>query len=377
MRSSVDYWCVGRHSPTDLQLSAGTISSHLAADWVPSLSAVVGSSLMLWPQQLTYSATINGKKRLCLHGALGKSDRQWKGMVSWMLGVAGARQVLKDEGYVWIAPLSAFYPNSKTNVSVPTSPPNFNPSKVKIDSNPVITARLRPDYIALRPNISGQYDWAVVEAKGTSIAIASRHRCPKDWHLQVRNAVVTQNSKTITVNRHLVVATRVNPNGKYNNSRQVQVRAWNSEQTSESEPSNEAALELVSAHLFGILMNLGLTANARAIAFSTRSSSIQSQDEQRNDLVAKAREELVAISPAYVQQRHSEPLIIERRERQVIVELILSAESLNLIEALQVSDFARVQEELRIVERKEPGSQQDLDDELHELPSGFAVRFLN
>jgi hypothetical protein len=32
--------------------------------------------------------------------------------LSWMLGVAGARHILASEGYRWIAPLSAFYPDA-------------------------------------------------------------------------------------------------------------------------------------------------------------------------------------------------------------------------------------------------------------------------
>jgi hypothetical protein len=69
----------------------------------------VGSSFIGWPPFLLDPITIGANSVLALRAQAGRRDRQWKRVLSWMLGVAGARHVLKAEGYQWVAPLSAFY----------------------------------------------------------------------------------------------------------------------------------------------------------------------------------------------------------------------------------------------------------------------------
>jgi len=102
-----------------------------------------------------------------------------------MLGVAGTRHVLMSEGYRWIAPISAFH------------------------------------------IVGGCIEWAVAEAKGTKMSLKSTSSCPTEWSNQARNVVIKVNGTEIDIPRHVVVATRVNPNAKRDRARRLQVRTWN------------------------------------------------------------------------------------------------------------------------------------------------------
>ena len=93
-------------------MTVGDISSHLLADWVPSLPAAIGSSFIGWPPFLFELTKHRNNDVLAIRPEVGRSERQWKSVLSWMVGVAGARHILASEGYRWIAPLSAFYPEA-------------------------------------------------------------------------------------------------------------------------------------------------------------------------------------------------------------------------------------------------------------------------
>jgi hypothetical protein len=45
--------------------------------------------------------------------------------MSWMLGIAASRRVLEDEGYRWVAPLSAFFKNAVAAVNLSAWNPAF------------------------------------------------------------------------------------------------------------------------------------------------------------------------------------------------------------------------------------------------------------
>src|SRR5215203_673396 len=108
MTTHVEYWSVGAAASTDSPLAHGTISAHLLQDWAPFLPPVVATSFLGWPQYLTEVVTLGSVAYLALTKGAGHCERQWKAVLSWMLGVAGARQFLALEGYGWSAPLSAF-----------------------------------------------------------------------------------------------------------------------------------------------------------------------------------------------------------------------------------------------------------------------------
>jgi hypothetical protein len=267
---NVEYWKVSSATSVPLPLSTSEVSSHLLHDWIPSLPAAVGSAFMGWPPFLLEPHLVKSTQMLSLRAVAGRSERQWKGVLSWMLGVAGTRHVLKQEGYQWIAPASAFYPSLANEVDLSSWHPSFPASSVSADRPDGSKIRNRPDYLAIRPvDAAGKIEWAIAEAKGTSWALKNMSPCPPSWHQQVRNLNVVVNGTSITVPRHLVVATRVNPNAKRPLTRCLQIRAWNSDET-QHRPGlpAEAAADIASAHLFGVFRNIGMHKSARALAVS-------------------------------------------------------------------------------------------------------------
>lgn len=173
----------------------------------------------------------------------GRSERQWKSVLSWMLGIAGARHFLRQDGYTWVAPLSAFYPEANLSVDVQAWPPQFPKATLVADRNPASRARLRPDYIALRPVPGGQGVGVRVgggRSEGRRRPALGKPACPSAWYKQARNVALTVNGEKVEVLRHLVVATRVNPNAMKASTRRLQIRAWNRRR----QPSPETQLPL-------------------------------------------------------------------------------------------------------------------------------------
>jgi hypothetical protein len=84
--------------------------------------------------------------------------------------------------------------------------------------------------------------------------------CPSRWANQARNAILTVNGVPISIPRHIVVATRVNPSAVNQSTRRIQLRAWNhkEESTLNDQFPREAAPEVAAAHLFGLLRTFGL-----------------------------------------------------------------------------------------------------------------------
>lgn len=263
----VHYWSVGSTARVPLPLTQAQISNHLIADWVPSFPATLGTAVFGWPAHLTHVVTDGGTPHLALHPVLRGTERQWKGVLSWMMGVAGTRHVLEQEGYRWIAPVSAFYPRAK-QVTLPNWPNHFPIGVLTADRDPNVRARLRPDYLAIRQDASNPslLEWAAVESKGTARALRKMSTCPAPWYNQARNITASANGIPIQIDRHLVVATRSCPDGVRQSTRCLEIRAWNSQDEIVSQAPRIAAVEVAATHLFGLCRNLGLRANAEGLA---------------------------------------------------------------------------------------------------------------
>ena len=267
MLTHIEYWPVGSTASSYIPASVDEISAHLMDDWAPSLPIATGATFMGWPSFLLSPLTFNNLECLRLHDRTATTERQWKGVMSWMLGVAVARHILKIEKYRWIAPVSAFFGNNRQQVFLGQWPTALSPGVVET-SRPVGTkTRLTPDYLVLRSTANGQYDWGVVEAKGNARSLKPHAVCPPDWSKQVRNVVVAVNGTPIQIPRYVVIATRVNPNAIRASTRRVQVRAWNSAERLET-LAPAGATEIVVAHLFGLFRALRMPANAQALAMS-------------------------------------------------------------------------------------------------------------
>src|SRR5262249_50610263 len=145
----VEYWSVGTSPSSLLPMSTGDVSRHLLMDWVPSLPVNVSASFIGWPPYLLRPVAFNKKNILSLAERAGRSERQWKGFLSWTLGVAGTRHVLKNEGYRWIAPLSAFYDDAIQPVDLASWPSAFKPGVVIASKPRGSRIAIRPDYLAI------------------------------------------------------------------------------------------------------------------------------------------------------------------------------------------------------------------------------------
>ena len=280
---NVNYIPIGSTAVEALPLTTTEISSHLLADWLPNLPLATGASFFGWPSQILFQSHSLGTAYLTIHQWLGQSERQWKGVISWMLGVAGARRVLSELGYRWVAPSSAFYPESTGPIAI-AWPSNFPRANLSVAEDPSNSSRLRPDYIALKPSNGGtSYQLAAAEAKGTSKAIlsAAKASCPASWYQQVKNIRITLGGVPLYVPRHIVIATRVNPNAVQNTTRQLAIRAWNSNDKDQRlELGSGDGIAVVVAHLFGFYRNIGFVRVAERLAvaltrFSDSNDSIQ------------------------------------------------------------------------------------------------------
>ncbi|TWU62027.1 hypothetical protein [Crateriforma conspicua] len=282
---NVNYIPIGSTAQQDLPISTTDISAHLLADWLPNLPLATGASFFGWPSQILFQTHAGGTAYLTIHRWLGQSERQWKGVISWMLGVAGGRRVLSELGYRWVAPASAFYPESVGPISV-SWPNNFPRANLSVTEDTGSSSRLRPDYIALKPVNGGvSYQLAAAEAKGTSKAILSPSNvtCPASWYQQVRNIRMTLGGVPLYVPRHIVIATRVNPNAVQDTTRQLAIRAWNSNENDQRRELHSGdGLAIVVAHLFGFYRNIGFVeiANELAVALTRLSDSRKSVQQE-------------------------------------------------------------------------------------------------
>lgn len=88
MTTGIQYWRVGSTREERLDLTTTDVAGHLVADWVPHLPAVSAADLMGWPRFLLQSTGSMHNPYLAIDERVSLCERQWKGVVSWMLGVA-------------------------------------------------------------------------------------------------------------------------------------------------------------------------------------------------------------------------------------------------------------------------------------------------
>ena len=294
---TVPYWPVGTTTEESLPLSMADIARYLLEDWFPSVPVPVSQAWqMSWAEMLIESTTSeslpNPQWSMAAHTT--GMERQWKGFVSWMLGVVGTRRVLDEEGYQWIAPASAFYSKRKAPVTLNKWYHGYPQCALTVKSSGSST-KLRPDYLCARPAENPEWhpELAFVESKGTLKALANRQICPSSWREQAQNGLVEFNGVPCDVARHLVVATRVNPNAKRPMTRRLKIRAWNSEAPVRP-PNPGVVLEVARAHYAGILRNIGLLQSELALksaaAVISRPASLKKKEHEA--LVRRANEEI-------------------------------------------------------------------------------------
>ena len=266
MSSYVRFWSIGSAHEERLPLTASQIAGYLMLDWLPHFPPAKGSQFVSWPKQLL-TTTGRGERYLALHGALRGSERQWKGFLSWMIGVAATRRVLAREGYRYVAPASAFYREAATLPATGRWPKRLPPGRLVVEASASSKSRLRPDYLAVRRHAGGGWEFAAVESKGTARSLASLSACPGPWHEQARNILVEHDGRDLKLSRHLVVAARSNPNAKTDAARRIQVRAWNYffYFFTETPQAAGAVVSIAAADWYGRLLNSELSGNAELL----------------------------------------------------------------------------------------------------------------
>jgi hypothetical protein len=344
-----EYWPVQATSPVHVPLTPTDISKHLLQDWMPSLPASVGESFVGWPPHLLMAEPYKGVDVLCLRDRAGATERQWKGFLSWMLGIAGTRHVLRRERYRWIAPVSAFLESLVKPVALGKWPAGMGPGALVVRRSPVAKSKLMPDYLALRSTAGGARDWAVVESKGTRDSVAGQAECPARWYNQARNAFVYIEGRRVRIDRHIVVATRVNPNASTASGRRLQLRAWNSDEGSdEVEFAPPAVTDMVSAHMFGVMRAARMVEVARALAHGAEWRALRARRRspelvgRHSAIVERARSELDARQAlASIVEGSQSPVSIVRipfERESAVVEVRLDETLLRLARALCTAD---------------------------------------
>ena len=145
----VEFWPVNTSVASLLSFPIGKIPEYLLEDWIPTLPVSAGRSVMGWPFKLLKVTSYESGQVLSLDKVARGAERQWKGFVSWMLGVAGARHFLGNGGYRWIAPAGAFYSNAVQPVTLKKWPTTLPPGRVEV-KRPNGSKQLLPDYLVLR-----------------------------------------------------------------------------------------------------------------------------------------------------------------------------------------------------------------------------------
>jgi hypothetical protein len=120
--------------------------------------------------------------------------------------------------------------------------------------------------------------------------------------------MVAVRGQRLTVARHLVIATRINPNAVNQRTRRIQIRAWNNNtEVEESGLASAAAVEIVAAHLFGLFRGLGLPEYARAIAVSSQVRA-ESRDRHPTDADRRAIRQRLELAESELGRRARRPV---------------------------------------------------------------------
>lgn len=333
-------------------MSLDQISSHLVQDWGPALPPAAHMSFLPWLDHVVKRVTDAGRPYLAVRRHF--AERQWNTAVSWMMGVAGTRQVLESEKYTWIAPLSAFYPETVAPTDLSGWHDGFPPSRLTARGRVGSRVRDRPDYVAMRMNLrSNVCEFAIVEAKGTLESLATRHDCPAGWREQANNAQLFVDDEAVDVARRMVVATRYNPKAVQADTRRLVIRAWNNQVREPDGHPLERGLDVVTAAVFGFCYNVGLTATSQALreAGRIRSGRESKQLSRLFDYNQQAQQELEErLLPSRKGSGRMIKLVLNDER---YVEIVLSDAFLNLIDSLrQVDNVDAIYRCLRDVESR-------------------------
>jgi hypothetical protein len=259
-----DYHGIGSTGSRRIPVQAIELATNIITDWMPGAPNSLSRGFVDLLDNVVASHFIDGNHYWTLQPTAAHFEKQWKQVISWILGVAFCKKVVDIEGYTWIAPLSAFSSQNTYLLSrwAPIIP--FVNSTIKPD--PSISATLMPDYVLARAGSGNPpLEISFAESKATKNCLENCSMPPDSWINQARNARFYFRNKVIPATQKMLIATRVNPKARKAKTRRVYVRCWNSKKESLG-VSIEGFRDILLLHYFGVCERLGMTANAKLLA---------------------------------------------------------------------------------------------------------------
>ena len=288
-----EYQSVGSTAAVIRRVSLLRLATNVVTDWMPGVPNSLAHGFVDWLGNVVKAESVLtvGKNGWVVQETVAGFEKQWKQMTSWMLGVAFCRFVAEIEGYPWWAPVSAFTAaKRKTKVSTDYWIRYLRVARCRIQTPTPALSRLYPDYVLARKRKSSPLsEISFVESKGDKRPLKNLTVPPGDWRSQSKNAEFVYNNVPMTAARHLLVATRVNPNAKDPKTRKIQVRAWNSRDP-DSRSTESAFRAILAAHYIGVCERLDLTGNAELIALNCLLDALETNGEGLSRLPEHAAE---------------------------------------------------------------------------------------
>jgi hypothetical protein len=198
--------------------------------------------------------------------------------------------VIEKQGYQYWAPVSAFTPaRFKTSVNTNNWSDFLDVNDCCIKQDPLIDSSLFPDYVLgkLPTTSSSSQQISFAESKGTSNLLTGIQMPPKSWVNQSKNAEFYFRGVRETPAQCLLVATRICPSGRKNETRKIRVRGWNSSEP-EVTVSPDAFMTIVCMHYYGICKRIGLEGTANAMVAARAISGLNNR-LKREDLSVRER----------------------------------------------------------------------------------------
>ena len=293
------YYAIGSSSPRVESVPLIDLAKYIMTEWLPVITrpAVDGMTDLL-NTILVREKLEGGRYFWCMNQELSFADRQWKGMTSWIIGVALARHVAEMEGYPWWSPVSSFTGHRMTKTGMWLLPHIW----FDIRKRPLAKSRLYPDYVVCRlsHNVcrlshNGWYDFAFIESKGTEKNFAGWAYAKSDWRAQASSAELYYGGARVPVSRNLIVATRINPGETEAEKRQIVVRAWSSDNPI-TQGNRSMFVSFLLWHYGGICARIGINALTRLMSECLRLIMDREEDyfdgAHLNRLSRSYREEL-------------------------------------------------------------------------------------
>lgn len=260
-----DYQRVGATTANTKNITLLQLAVNVVTDWMPGVpdSMALGFTDLL--NNVIKSEPGFLSEKWFIRESVGGFEKQWKQNTSWILGVAFCRHIIELEGYRWWAPVSAFtFQHSDVSVDHPYWMEYLKTADCYIESAGKSYMNLLPDYVLARGN-SSKWEISFVESKGTSKSLTGSNMPSSAWVDQSKNAKFYWKGHYYPATQDLLIATRVNPNAKREETRLIKVRAWNN-----FEPKNEVPTDalhpLLVIHYFGVCQRIGLENNAKLLA---------------------------------------------------------------------------------------------------------------